>query len=452
MIRRMKSHWRKWLVAAAVIVCPACAHRDRTRPLTPAVFTASPAPRSDKDVNIDPLSRADQPGQLFNNAHAESMPQDGARRGNGVARPSKTVQENVTGPGAGEDLGAETPPATTTAASPGLSTGQYLTIGGVVAEVNATPIYTKQVMRLAEPILAPRARQLSPEQFRFEAIKTIKEQRDALIGHQLQYFAAEKNLDEKEKKLADLLTMQWRQQQIIAAGGSEEVARQRAALRGQDFDEMVRQEYRLIMRQILVQKKLMPQVVVSADEIRAYYNHNRDREFADPGSARFRLIKIDVGKSGGEEKAQQRIESIRNRVAKAGESFEIIARTENDDAHLRSTGGDVGGAIQKGAFALEPVEQAVWSTPDGDVTPVIRIGSAFYIARVEEKKSGHVRPFEDEDVQMEINEKLSSTQLRELQQRMLERLFREAVITQNEEMLNTAVEIAMQNYPRWAGK
>ena len=57
---------------------------------------------------------------------------------------------------------------------------------------------------------------------------------------------------------------------------------------------------------------------------------------------------------------QERIESIRNRIVKAGESFDIIAHSENDDAHLRTTGGDLGPAIQKGS-AL-PVESSQVST------------------------------------------------------------------------------------------
>ena len=62
MIPRMKSQWRTGLIAAAMIILAACAHRDRTRPLTPAVFTASPAPRGDREIKTDPLSRVDQPG------------------------------------------------------------------------------------------------------------------------------------------------------------------------------------------------------------------------------------------------------------------------------------------------------------------------------------------------------------------------------------------------------
>ena len=119
---------------------------------------------------------------------------------------------------------------------------------------------------------------------------------------------------------------------------------------------------------------------------------------------------------------------------------------------MRSTGGELGAAIQKGAFAIEPVEQAVWNTPDGQVTPVVQVGNAFYIAKVEEKKTGSIRPFEDEEVQMKIKDHLSGIQFRELQQRVQKTLIDDAVIRSDPEMLNTAVEMAMQNYSRWAGK
>ena len=87
--------------------------------------------------------------------------------------------------------------------------------------------------------------------------------------------------------------MQWRQKEITAAGGSLELARQRWAAQGWDFDERVKQQFHTHMAQLYYQKHIIPLIQVTAADIRAYYNANRETEFTKHGAAKFRVIKID---------------------------------------------------------------------------------------------------------------------------------------------------------------
>jgi parvulin-like peptidyl-prolyl isomerase len=333
----------------------------------------------------------------------------------------------------------------------GASSGQYLTIGGVVSEVNGTPIYANKVLTLVEPVLAAGAKQYDAQRFRQFAIRQIRDQIEDLEYRQVEYAAAERNLDQKEKDLADTLTTNWKQQQIREAGGSLELARHAAVVRGEDFEELTQEQYRKFMSQIYYQKKRFPRIQVSAADMRAYYEHNRDREFNDRGVAQFRLIRIDVRKHDGRDKAWQLINELRNRIIKAGESFESIARSVNDDPLLLRNGGDVG-KIEQNSFKIEKVDQAVWNTPDGQVTPVIDTGDAFYIAQVLEKKPGKILPFEDETVQQRISDRLYAEQFRNLREDEKRKLLGEAIVRSDPVMINTALEMAMQNYRRWAAK
>src|SRR6185295_13960788 len=104
-----------------------------------------------------------------------------------------------------------------TAAQPttiGASSGQYLTIGGVVSEVNGTPIYANKVLTLIEPVLAARAKELNPKQFRQLAAYENRKQGESLEVRQLEVGGAEQNPQQKEKELADTLTTNWKQQQM----------------------------------------------------------------------------------------------------------------------------------------------------------------------------------------------------------------------------------------------
>jgi len=440
-----------------------CSHGQKPRPLAPQFnIGAGNTLRTQKPMNADPLSGADQPGALLENPRSDPDLSQ-VPGGPGGQAISRTVQENVTAPGEhrGEPLVAEGSPSTNVAstgpAAPrmattiGTSSGKYLIIGSVVEEINGTAIYANRVISLSEPALAAQARGLEPDQFRKVARKEIMEQIMALRRLELEYAAAERNLDQKDKDLADALTMQWKQRQITAAGGSLELAKHAAAERGEDFEDLVKQQYRVMMSRIFYEKKIIPRIQVSAAEMRAFYDRNRDRLFTDRGVAQFRLIKIDVRKHEGRDKAYQLIGELRNRIVKAGEPFEAIARSVNDDPRLLRTGGDVG-KIEQNSFAIEKVDQAVWATPDGQVTPIIDTGDAFFIAQVMEKKVGRVLGFEDEAVQQKITDTLRAEQFRKAREEEQKKLVSEAVVRTDPEMFNSALEMAMQNYPRWSGR
>ena len=454
------------IVALLVGLAAGCSQRtNRGDPLA-AQVTAGP--RTQKPMAADPLSGADQPGALYDNVRVDLVPQRELARAERAGEPvegvSRTVQENVTAPGARANGttrpvngAAEARDLPAAPATQGASLGQFVTIGGVVAEVNGVPIYANKVLDLVEPVLAARAKELDAQRFKVVADKEIKQQIYALRNLELEYAAAERNLDQRDKDLADLLTQQWRQRQITQAGGSIELARKNApeiARRERlnpnaTFDELTQDMYRVFMSRVYYEKKIMPRIRVSAAEMRDYYDQYRDQLFSERGSAHFRLIKIDIARAGGRDEAMGKITALRNRITKAGEPFETIARSVNDNPLLLKTGGEI--KVDRGAFAVKAVDDAVWSTPEGQVTPVIDGGDALYIAQVLERKPGHVLPFEDESVQSRIAEDLRARDFREMRRKVQEQLEQDAVIRSDPAMMNTALEMAMQNYPRWRG-
>ncbi|MGH7215405.1 MAG: peptidylprolyl isomerase, partial [Tepidisphaeraceae bacterium] len=214
------------------------------------------------------------------------------------------------------------------------------------------------------------------------------------------------------------------------------------------FDELVQQQYRLFMTRVYYEKKVIPRIKVSADDMRRYYSANRDKLFTEQDQAHFRLIKVSVSNSGGREQALAKIRDLYEK-AKRGDDFAQLART-NDDPLLLKQNGDVGW-IQKGAFALEKVEKAVWETEPGQVTDIVDDGKTFYLAKVEQRKPGRTMAFEDQAVQDKIKNALRSEQFRALRDEVRASLTKEAAITFNPQMLGTAIEMAMQRYPQWVG-
>ena len=412
------------------------------------VLSDQPGQLNYDNVRMDLLAPPDQQISVLNIGRDEAPPRES------VTAVPESVRDAVQfptdeGSANGRASPATLPATTAPAARTGVSSGVAMTIGSVVCEVNGSPIYADRVLKSLSRVFAAEAKRRGERDFRKYAAAEIEKQVTLFVEQELAYAAAKKNLDSREQEYASAMTMRTRAQWITAAGGSVEQARAKAAAEGRNFDEIVEEEYRTNMVRVYYTKRLMPRAQVRADEMRRYYNQNMSTAFTEHAQAQFRVIKIDVAKTGGVPQAQAKIDDLHARAAR-GEDFAELARTVNDDPHLMRQAGDVGW-VQQGAFAVEPLEEAVWKLPEpGQVTPVVRVGDAFYIARLEGRKPGRVRPFEEEAVQAQIRKVLQGEMLQTLRAREREMLMRDAIVYPYPPAYDVVLDMAMQKYPDWA--
>jgi hypothetical protein len=334
-----------------------------------------------------------------------------------------------------------------------------MTLGGVVAQVNDTPIHASRVLTMLDTVFRRKAKQMNREQFRREAADDIRKQIGELIRSELDYAAAQRTLDADDRRLADGLTIMWRMQQITNAGGSLELAR-RASMQPadpdavpMDFEERTAERQRQEMIRIYNQKKIVPRIQVSANDIREYYDRNVNLKFTQNERVKFRLVKVDIRKSGGtdanaREKALDKVTAKWKR-AKAGEEFAPIAQKENDE---KMFAGDAPFDVAPGSFAITKVADALKKLNPGDVSDVIEDRDGFYIVKLEERVGGRTRAFEEQAVQDQIRAALRSEQYAKLREQDFARLLNSAAITSNEQMASIALDMAMQRYNEYAGK
>jgi len=330
------------------------------------------------------------------------------------------------------------------------TTGGFMTVGSVVATVNGSPIYADKIVARLAPALAASAKRSNVDQYKNEASKLLHDELIAQVRNELVYAEAEKAVEAKEKDLADNLTLEWRRKTVIENGGSIEQTRAFFAAQGQDFDEALKDKYREYVVAIYYQKKIFPKVQVTADDMRRYYDRNKDKVFSATEQATFRLIKIDSKAVGSKDDALKRATEIRERLSK-GEDFELLSTQFNADTRLKAAGG-LETPIRRGEYANTNVEDAVFATPAGKITPVIEAGNALYIAKVEQKTEGRIRPFEDPAVQQQIKETLRKQQMGPMIDMQQSRLRAAAIIRPDPPRIEPLMEMALQLYPAWAGK
>ena len=447
----MKRAARRAMMIVA-LAAGGCGLQSPPQPLLPSQFV-----RSGPAVAPDGLAKpVDQSGALvYGELHAPLLP-DQPRNPNphAPATVSPLVRQAIPGPEQIEGISiAATAPATLPATQPGLATGGYQVEGFVLATVNGNPIYAHKVLAAKEHELSVEARQLDPERFRQAAAQAIFDKLQELEKDQLEVAAANTYLSQEDKTSAELYAVWWRQRQITLAGGSVEVAKQRALESGVPFEDQVKEQHDRELVRLYYQRREVPKIHVGPADMRRYYQEHLDSEFTSHAKAKFRLIRIDVARSGGVEQAVRKSDEILRQL-KGGAEFAELAARYNDDPSLMKNGGDVGW-VNKGEFANEDIEKAVWALHPGEftLTPVkvtSGSGTAFYLAMLEARKPGAVQPFDSSDVQQRIQDTLFGEQLRALRAKDVSDLLRKAVILPTSGALETAVEMAMQRYPAWA--
>lgn len=325
--------------------------------------------------------------------------------------------------------------------------GQFMPIGGVIAEVNGNPIYADTVLRTVAPVLAARAKDLDQSRFRELASSEIQRQVEESIRAEVEYAAADRNTTAEEKQTADKLTQQWRDKLVTDNKGSVEAVRRSYRDQGTSYDDAAKEQYRLNLVRVYYAKKLFPRIQVTADDMRRFYEKNKDTAFTEHDAVTFRIIKITPAAMGTDDAAKKKITELAARAGRGEDFAQIAGEINNDPVYLKNHG--LVGPVDRGAFRIDAIDKALWNIDVGQVTPVIPAEGAYFIARLEAKKTGRVAAFEEDAVQKRMLETLRSQQFTKLRNDLESQLRRDSVVARNDQMGATTVDMAMQNFPRW---
>jgi hypothetical protein len=423
---------------------------DNPQPVSPAEFYARPRP-ADQSITV---SAADRPGILhLPDARAAAPPPAALPSNSGDASVAEYVRNEMaalsTRPTTAPVV-AVTQPTTEPVTAPELGEDEYLTLGGVVAIVNGRPIYAEKVLRRAAPALRSYAKQMGPDEFQVQARQEIEKEISVLGSDELEIALAERSLDPKDVELAKGLTAHWAEHEIEEAGGSEQTARLRAHQSGEEFQDQEEDKYYSFLTQLYYYRKIDPDIDVTETDERRYYTAHID-EFTTPAQANIVLIEADPAQLNGDNNAAiAKLKKIRDR-ALAGEDLTPYARNQNDLPGASGNEGNGGQMnIKAHSFALANVDAAIWKTPVGHVSDVIEDGGAYYLVKVLSRDDGGTKSFADAAVQQTIYRRLASVQRIQLRDAAKEKLEKEGVTDPDPNLIQAAVDMAMQNYSRWA--
>lgn len=432
--------FRFLLAAGFAAILAACAS-DKPQSVSPQDFYAQPAAPA---MPASPTTMAAGPG-FSRSPELENSP----AQQNSAAEVVQSELALKSRPTTSPDL-ALSAPATSPSTLPAIAGDQYLTLGGVVMVVNGRPIYADKVLRMDANILRQTARQMSMTDFEEAARNQIERTVGELRDNELEIAAAERTLDPKDIQLAKVLTAQWSKHQISEVGGSEQLARVRAHASGEEFQDQEQDQYRRYLQDLYYYRKIIPQIDISPEDERRYYRAHID-EFTTPAQAEIILIEADPANlNGNRQAAIDKLRKLRQRTL-GGEDFAAYARDQNDLPSATRANGNGGHlTIKPNTFVYTAVEGQVWKTPVGGISEVIEDRDVFFIFKVLTRDEGGTKAFADQAVQEAIYKRLFDLQRQQRREAELRKLVLEAIVYTDPHMIDAAVEMAMQNYPRWA--
>lgn len=134
-------------------------------------------------------------------------------------------------------------------------------------------------------------------------------------------------------------------------------------------------------------------IEVSDEDLKAYYDNNQEK-FGLPEQRKASHILIQVAQDADDAavaEAKSKIEALSERLAQ-GEDFAELAKANSQDPGSASNGGDLG---YFGKGVMDPAfEKAAFALESGQVSEPIRSSFGFHLIKLEDIKSGDVKPFE----------------------------------------------------------
>ena len=282
--------------------------------------------------------------------------------------------------------------ATTVALSGGFAHAEVL--DEIVAKINDDIITKSELESEEQGLLQELYRRNSGAELDAKVAEAKKELLRRMIDHRVLVQRATHIFD--VTKMQDYYLEMFKGQQNI---GSDKELEKLLAAQDMTMADLKKRLVEEFSPQQVIHVEISERIAVSDKDERAYYDaHTAD--FEVPAEATVREI---VLKASEPERAAKRAEAeaVRARLAVPGADFATIA-AEVSDAGTKKTGGLLG-TVKKGDLAA-PLENAAFTLPVGEISPVIEADYGFHILKVDGRSDAALKPFDD--VKAEIETKI----------------------------------------------
>jgi parvulin-like peptidyl-prolyl isomerase len=298
-----------------------------------------------------------------------------------------------------------------------LGAAQPEVIERIVAKVNGKIITKTELDREVQNILE----QLGPAPTPQEEERRLAELRVQILEGMIDNMLVLQLAEERGLQVPPRYFEEWKANVMkeMNIESEEELVRQ-MQLQGISIKDFKEQWEEGLLIQEIRRIEVDNKVSVSEPEIDKYYQEHIT-EYTEPAKVRLREIVVRF-EASTEFDAAEKAKRVHQDLLQ-GASFAEVARLHSDSSS-RDAGGDLG-FFEKGELA-EPLNEVAFSLSPGEVSEVIRMGSAYYIIQVEERTEEQTLPVED--VRKNIADAIFQEKMKEQSKKYLARLREHAII------------------------
>jgi len=228
-----------------------------------------------------------------------------------------------------------------------------------------------------------------------EGLKTVEAKiiDSLIVTRLLEKYAEENNIAVTDEEVNQQV------QSIIDTYTSEEDFEKNLKDRGID-KKFLKNELRSQMLSSKIFDIVTADVVVTEDEVKQYYEDNKNTLFLVPVKLKashilamfpWRKDNFEETQEGREE-ALSKIEMVEEKL-KNGGVFEDLARQYSDDKNSAASGGDLG-YVSKGQM-VEEFDKALFALDVGEVSGIVETGYGFHIIKVFDRQEEYIQEFDE---------------------------------------------------------
>ena len=256
-----------------------------------------------------------------------------------------------------------------------------ISLPGVVAKVNGQDIHNNDILRQLKKTLKnykDRGIPLTAEEEKITAKKLIENEigRALLLqkGNEINAHVSDEALNRKLRK-------------VKSSFKSDSIFEHELKNRKLTLDQYKKElKIDLLMQQVIDQE-IEPKIKISEKDIQSFYEKNKEKFYMDKKArASVILVKAKRGNTKSEKSAQEKIESILEKI-KNGSTFNEMATKYSQDS-LAPKGGDLGYFTKNqifGAFSSRAFDMKV-----NEVSSVFKTGLGFHILKLTDLIEGKI--------------------------------------------------------------
>lgn len=210
-----------------------------------------------------------------------------------------------------------------------------------------------------------------------------------------------------------------------------EEAKKKKLQEDKDVIDALKMVEKKILVQKLVEKEVMQLAKPTEEEIKKYYEENKDNyKIPEQVNAAHILIRVKDGATEEEDNtARKKLEDILKKIKEGGD-FATLAK-ENSDCPSKSRGGELG-YFSRGQMVPE-FEEVAFKLKPGEISEIVKTKFGYHIIKVLDKKEP--RQKELSEVKEEIEQQLTRKKQKDAFENYTKGLKEKAKITINEELL-----------------